>query len=107
MLEAGRHPDLALKPLGAHRGGELRVQNLERHRPVVPEVVRQVNGGHAPTPQLALDPIPVGECGLERGAEIGHGPYFSIGLNENFCPPTDASYMSPPFAIVTIATPFR
>jgi len=30
-----------------------------------------------------------------------------MGRNENFCPPTEASYMRPPFAIVTMATPFR
>ena len=55
-----------------------------------------------------VDPEPVPEGGVECGAEAGHGRgYFPTGVNENFCPPTDASYMRPPLAIVTMATPLR
>ena len=66
MLEPGGEPDLALEPLGAERGGELRVQHLERDRAVVPEVVREVDRRHAAAAELALEPIAVGEGGLER-----------------------------------------
>ena len=33
------------------------------------------------------------------------GYFVPIGLYENFCPPTEASYINPPLAMVTIATP--
>jgi hypothetical protein len=35
-----------------------------------------------------------------------HSPLWSR-WKESFCPPTDASYMSPPSAMVTMATPSR
>ena len=47
--------DLAQEPLGAERGGELRAQHLDRDVAVVLEVVREVDGGHAAAPELALD----------------------------------------------------
>ena len=72
MLQPGGQPDLALEPLGAERGGQLGVEHLERDRAVVAEVLRQVDGGHAAAPELALEPVAVGEGGLERGAEISH-----------------------------------
>ena len=40
VLEPGRRSDLAQEALGTERRGELRVQDLERHAPVVPEIVR-------------------------------------------------------------------
>ena len=43
------------EPLGAERGGQLRAQHLEGDRPVVPEVVGEVDRGHAAAAQLALD----------------------------------------------------
>lgn len=36
----------------------------------------------------------------------GYDP-LAIRWNDSFCPPTEASYMSPPSAMVTIATPSR
>ena len=39
MLEPRGEADLALEPVGPERGGQLGVEHLERHRPVVPEVL--------------------------------------------------------------------
>ena len=39
------------------------MQHLERHLPVVPEVVREVDHGHAATPELAIQPEVVREIG--------------------------------------------
>ena len=62
MLQPRGEPDLLQEPLGAERLGELRVENLERHEPVVPEVVRQVDRGHPPAAELALDGVAIPEC---------------------------------------------
>ena len=74
MLETGDGLDLALKALGAERLGQLRVQHLERHRALVPEVVGQKHCGHAAPAQLAFEPVAVGQGGSEAGEEeLGQG----------------------------------
>ena len=70
MLEAGDRLDLALEALGAERVGHLGVQHLERHRPLVPKVVGQKNGGHATPPQLTFEPVAVVQATLELLAEV-------------------------------------
>ena len=73
MLQPGGGLDLAQKPLGAERRGELGVEDLDRHRSVVLQVLRQKHRRHAPTTQLPLDRVAVSE-GLTEGVEqIGHG----------------------------------
>ena len=68
---------------GPSDGGQLGMEHLERHRPVVAEVVRQVDRRHAAAAQFPIEPVPVAEGGLESGAEVGHGwPYFPTGVNE-------------------------
>ena len=59
------------KRSGPSSGGDLRVQHLERDRPVVPEVVRQVDRGHAAATQLALHRVAVRQ-GNQTGSEVGH-----------------------------------
>jgi hypothetical protein len=46
-LEAGGKLDLALEPIGPERGGDFGEQHLQGHRPVVLEVLRQIDRGHA------------------------------------------------------------
>ena len=73
MLEPGGEPDLAQEPLGAERGGELGVQHLERDRPVVPEVLREVDRGHAAAAELALERVAVAAAPASelRATEVG------------------------------------
>ena len=59
MLQPGGELDLALEPLGAERGGQLGVEHLERDRPVVPEVLGEVDRGHAAAAELALEPVAI------------------------------------------------
>ena len=66
MLEAGGKPDLAKETLGHERSGDFGVQDLERHKPVVPEVMRQIYRGHSPPPELAIEPVVIGECRLQE-----------------------------------------
>ena len=62
MVELGGDGDLAEEPLGAERVGELGVEDLDRHRAVVLEIVREVDGGHAALAQLPLDAVAVRQC---------------------------------------------
>ena len=60
MLEPGSELDLALEALGAERPGQVGMEHLERDGAVVPEVVGEVDRGHAPAPELTLEHVPVG-----------------------------------------------
>ena len=74
VLQPGGELDLAQEPLGAERCGELRMEHLERDRPVVLQVLGQVDGRHAAAAELAVERVAVGEGGLELRAELGlHG----------------------------------
>ena len=73
MLQAGGDPDLLEESLRSERGGELGAQDLERDGPIVPEVVREVDHGHAAASELALDAIPIGQGRLKSGHRLGHG----------------------------------
>jgi len=64
VLEPSDRLDLALEALRAERVGQLGVQHLERHGALVPEVAGEVDRGHSPAPQLALDHVAV----LQRGS---------------------------------------
>ena len=55
MVEAGRDLDLAEEALRAERW-ELRLEDLDRHAPVMLEVLRQINGGHAAAAHFARCP---------------------------------------------------
>ena len=65
MLEPGSGLDLAGEALGPECGGELGAEHLHGHLAVVPQVLRQVDRGHPPAPELALDDVAVGQGGLE------------------------------------------
>ena len=62
--------DLAQEPLGAERGGELGAEDLEGDALCL-QVVREVDRGHPPAPELALDDVAVGQRGLEAGSDFG------------------------------------
>ena len=72
VLQAGGGPDLALEALRTERGSQLGMQHLQRDRAVVPEIVGEIHRGHATPPQLALEPVPVGQAALELLTEVYH-----------------------------------
>ena len=72
VLQPGGEADLALEPVRPERGGQLGVEHLERHRPVVPEVLGEVDGGHAPAAELALDRVAVPQSRAEIRQGIRH-----------------------------------
>jgi hypothetical protein len=63
MVEPRRELDLPLESSGPQGGGELAMQDLDRDLPVVPEVVRKVDYGHAATTELAIEPEVVRKIG--------------------------------------------
>src|SRR6185503_17063759 len=70
MLEPGGQANLAQEPVRTESGGELRMENLEGDGPVVPEIARQEDGGHAAAAELMLDRVAAGQGGRERRLEI-------------------------------------
>jgi hypothetical protein len=72
MLEAGSVADLPLEALGPERRSELRVQDLERDRTVVLEVVSEVDGRHAAAPELPLESVAVTQSVGEDGSRVRH-----------------------------------
>jgi len=74
MLEVRGGLDLHQEPVGADDDGELGAEHSERDLAVVPQVMREVDGGHPARAELALDAIAVGEAGGEsiRGVRWRH-----------------------------------
>ena len=58
--------DLSQETLVPDRRGHLGMQGFYRDFAAVLQVVGQVDGGHAPAPKLALDPVTVGESFFQR-----------------------------------------
>ena len=84
MLQAGGEADLALEAVVAHAGGELGVQQLERDRPVVPQVLREVDGGHPTAPELPLERVAALQRFTEWRERIGHQPLVVAGTGERY-----------------------
>ena len=82
VLEVGGELDLGQEPLGADHGGELGPKHLERHPPVVADVLGQVDGRHAAGADLAVEAIAVRQGGLEPAEQFGHGG-FVFGVLED------------------------
>src|SRR5262249_45509275 len=59
MLEAGRDFDLAIEPVGAERGGQLRSQDLDGDLAIVSEVLGQIDSRHAAPAEFTLDRVAV------------------------------------------------
>jgi hypothetical protein len=72
VLEPGGELDLREEALGAQGLGQLGVKDLERHRPIVAQVARQVDSGHATATELALDDVAITECCGQCGVDCGH-----------------------------------
>jgi hypothetical protein len=73
MLEASGNLDLSQKALGAERMGQLLVKDLEGDQPIVPEIARQVDRGHAPAPELGLEQVAVTKSIAQGRVNDSHG----------------------------------
>jgi hypothetical protein len=72
VLELGGDPDLAQKPLGADRGGDLRIEHLDGDLPLVAAVSREVDERHTPASDLPLDDVTVAKDLLDLVEEFSH-----------------------------------
>jgi hypothetical protein len=75
VLEVRRDLDLGEESLDSEHGAEVRLQDLERDVPVVPQVAREIDGGHSARADLTLDLIVV----RQRRAELTEGIHASRG----------------------------
>ena len=86
MLQRRRRLNLDHEPLGAEYRREFGLQDLHGDQAVVLEVVREVDGGHAALPELALDAVPVGKGGGEARENVTHGTGASrLSSRNQFC----------------------
>jgi hypothetical protein len=71
VVETRGEPDLPNEPFRAQHLRQLRMEDLESYRTVVPKIAGQVDGGHAAAAELALEDGAVGQGGLERFFGLG------------------------------------
>ena len=70
VAEPGRDADLAQEALGAEHRAEVGVEHLERHLTVMPDVVSQVDRGHAAAAELPLERVAAGQLGPQSGLDV-------------------------------------
>src|SRR4030095_526598 len=71
MLQPGDRADLPQESLRAHRGRELRLQDLDRDEALVLVVLREVHGRHATPTDLTLDRESLAEQSRKSPAIVG------------------------------------
>ena len=62
VLQPGDDLDFPKESLGAERRSQFGTQDLERHFPVVLDIIGQIDRGHASAPQFPLDGVAVLKC---------------------------------------------
>src|SRR5690349_188229 len=75
MGEPRGDPDLPQKAARLVASAGTLPQHLERDLPAVLEILRQIDAGRAPAPDLLLQPVPAGQDGgggMEQVGEVGH-----------------------------------
>ncbi len=65
VLQLGGQLDLALEPLTADGGGQVGIEDLDRHLAVVPDVAGEVDRGHPPLAELSLEQVAVSQFRLQ------------------------------------------
>lgn len=83
VLQVRRGLDLGEEPIRPDYGGQLRPKHLHRDLAVVPEILREVDGGHAARAELALESVAVRNRSCKILGSAGHHSrkrYFPGGL---------------------------
>ena len=73
VLQRRGDADLTEEAVGAHRRGQIGLEHLHRHLAVVPQILRQVDGGHAAGTRFALDAVAASQRLVEAGNDVGQG----------------------------------
>jgi hypothetical protein len=79
VTQAGGDLHFALEPLHPEDLGEVRMEDLDRDRSAVLQVLGEIDGGHAAAAKLALELIPLADRGLEPILQIGRA--VSVGCH--------------------------
>lgn len=66
MLKTRNNLDLAKEPIRADGRSELRMQNLERYRASMSNIVGEVDAAHAAPADFTLDDVSAGECFVQQ-----------------------------------------
>ncbi len=61
MLQPCCRANLAQETIGAQCGTEIRMKHLDRDIAIVPQIMREIDGSHPASAELALDAVAVGE----------------------------------------------
>jgi len=57
VAEAGEEPDLPGESVSPYRHGQLRPKHLDRHEAAARGLLRQIDPGHPPPPDLTIDSV--------------------------------------------------
>jgi hypothetical protein len=79
VAEVGGGGDLAQEALVAERGGQLGSQYLEGHLAPVPQILGEVDGGHAARAELPLDPVALGKGVGQVAVGLAHDRFVHLG----------------------------
>ena len=79
VVQARRDLDLVQEALGADRCRQIGLEDFERYLPVVLDVFREIDRGHAAGPDLADDRVAVRQRGGESLNKVGHNHARSEG----------------------------
>lgn len=66
MLKARNDLNLAEEPIRADRCSQLRMQDLERYRAPVSNIVSEIDAAHAAAADFTLDDVPAGKCFVQK-----------------------------------------
>jgi hypothetical protein len=73
VLQIGGDLDLGEEPPAAEQGGELGVEHLDGDLAAVPQVLGEVDDGHAALADLSVETVALGERDLQTVEQLGHG----------------------------------
>ena len=72
MGEARRDLDLAEEALGTEGGGQLATEHFDRDGAAMFQVLGQIDRRHAPVAKLPVDPVTIGQSGLQTRQDLSH-----------------------------------
>jgi hypothetical protein len=79
MLQASGQLDFPLKALGAERRGQLRMEDLQRNRPVMAQVMGEIHRRHTTAPEFALDTVAVDKGRSQLIVQVYYQPRALVG----------------------------
>src|SRR5207244_11049626 len=78
--QGGDDFDLPQETVGAHNRGELRMKDFDCYGSTVRETLREINDGHPPAAELALDRVAPRQGGLKASQLVDHNSIIGPAL---------------------------